>query len=131
MSDIFSQLVEVNLFAPDDFLKIMETLTRIGIASKTEKKLTQTCHILHRQGRYYIVHFLEMFMIDGKGKNYSEEDRLRRNTIASLLEEWGLVEIVNPAMVENKASMKTIRVIPFSEKKDWILTNKYSVGVQR
>jgi hypothetical protein len=129
MSDVISSLVEVKLKNDEDFLKVKETLSRIGIASHKNKTLYQTCHILHKKGKYYIVHFLEMFLLDGKGKNFSEEDRGRRNTIANLLEEWGLVTINNHSMTEFPvSSMKTIRVIPFKEKGEWTFVEKYSIG---
>lgn len=132
MTDILNSLVEIRLKNPDDkadFLKVKETLTRIGIASKTGQKLYQSCHILHKQQRYYIVHFLEMFALDGKGKPISDEDIGRRNMIAGLLEQWGLVEIVNPEQIESpKASMRTIRVVPFKEKNEWELVSKYQIG---
>jgi len=132
MSDIFDTLVEVTLKNPDDkadFLKVKETLTRIGIASKSGDKLYQSCHILHKQGRYYIVHFLEMFQIDGKGNHFSVEDLARRNTIANLLAEWGLVTLVDPARTMTPvASMRTIRVVPFKDKNNWELVPKYRIG---
>jgi hypothetical protein len=132
MSDIFDTLVEVTLKNPDDkadFLKVKETLTRIGIASKSGDKLYQSCHILHKQGRYYIVHFLEMFQIDGKGNPLSEEDLARRNTIANLLAEWGLVTLVDPTKTTNPvASMRTIRVVAFKDKNNWELVPKYRIG---
>jgi hypothetical protein len=129
MNDILPTLIEVELKNPEDFLKIKETLTRIGVASHKEKKLSQSCHILHKQGKYYIVHFLEMFMLDGKGKNFTEEDRNRRNMIALLLEEWGLLKIKNHVISDpDKMSMKNIKIVPFAEKKDWVLTEKYSIG---
>jgi len=129
LSNIFESLVEVSLKNEEDFLKVRETLSRIGIASRKEKTLYQTCHILHKRGRYYIVHFLEMFMIDGKGKHFSDEDRARRNTIANLLEEWGLVKILNPSVTESPtASMKHIYVLPFSQKGEYNLVSKYTIG---
>lgn len=128
MSDIFNTFVEVKLKNPEDFLKVKETLTRIGIPSKGQKKLYQTCHILHKQGKYYIVHFLEMFMLDGKGKNFNDDDKLRRNLIASLLQDWGLLTVVNQNAIQNMASIKSICIIAASEKKDWELVSKYSIG---
>lgn len=132
MSDIFSSLIEVQLEDaenPADFLKVKETLSRIGIASRKDKTLFQSCYILHKQGRYYIVHFLELFMIDGRGKHFSDEDRGRRNTIANLLEEWGLLRIVNPDIcVYPRASMKTIKVVPYKEKNEWTFEQKYNIG---
>jgi len=129
MHNIFDTLVEVELKTPEDFLKIKETLSRIGVQSHNEKRLAQTCHILHKQGRYYIVHFLEMFIIDGKGKNFTDDDKGRRNTIASLLEQWNLLKIKNPDIVkEPKASMRSIRIVPYSEKNEWVLVTKYRIG---
>ena len=128
---IFDTLVEVQLKNEEDFLKVKETLSRIGIASQKDKTLFQTCHILHKRGKYYIVHFLEMFMIDGKGKHFSDEDRGRRNTIANLLEDWGLVKIINPEVTKYPlSSMKTIRVVPFKEKREWNFVTKYNIGVK-
>lgn len=130
--NIFESLVEVELKDPEndsDFLKVKETLTRIGISSKDKKTLYQSCHILHKQGRYYIVHFLEMFAIDGKGRGFLDEDRARRNTIAHLLEQWGLVRIVNSEIcTEPLASMRNICVIPFKEKENFNLVSKYRIG---
>lgn len=132
MNNLIETLVEVKLHNSDDFLKIKETLTRIGVASRKDRKLYQSCHVLHKQGRYYIVHFKELFALDGKDTNYSDEDRSRRNTIASLLEEWGLVDIVNKTMVESlKAPMSQIKVISFKEKGEWELCSKYSIGRTR
>jgi hypothetical protein len=135
MSNIFDTLVEIELKNPEesaDFLKVKETLTRIGIASRTNKSLFQTCHILHKKNRYYIVHFLEMFMIDGKGKHFTDEDKGRRNTIAHLLEEWGLLKIISKENAEApRASMKTICVVPFKEKNEWQLVPKYDIGSDR
>lgn len=126
---ILDTLVWVTLYDPADFLKVKETLTRIGVASRKDKKLYQSCHILHKQGKYAIVHFKELFALDGKETNFSDEDRGRRNTIAALLEEWGLVKIVNPKMVADpKAPMSQIKVISFKEKNDWDLCSKYSIG---
>jgi hypothetical protein len=131
MSTVVDSLVEIELKYDEDFLKVKETLSRIGIASHKDKTLYQTCHILHKRGRYYIVHFLEMFMLDGKGKHFSDEDRGRRNTIANLLQQWNLVKIVNPSVTESPvASMKTIRVVPFAEKPDWNFVVKYNIGVK-
>lgn len=122
-------LVEVYLEHEEDFLRVKETLSRIGIASKKNKKLYQTCHILHKQGRYYIVHFLEMFILDGRGKNFTDDDLGRRNTIANLLEQWNLLKIVDHSITESPlASMKTIMVLPYAEKGDWELIEKYSLG---
>ena len=122
-------LVEVSLPSPEDFLKVRETLTRIGIASKDETKLFQTCHIFHKRGRYYIVHFKEMFRFDGLDAVIDEEDIGRRNRIAMLLDEWGLVVILNPPVVkEPLADMGKIKVVPFREKEDWELVPKYHMG---
>jgi hypothetical protein len=127
--EILDSLVWVTLYDPADFLKVKETLTRIGVASRKDKKLYQSAHILHKKGQYAIVHFKELFALDGKETNFSDEDKGRRNTIAALLEEWGLVKIVNPKMVaEPKAPMSQIKVISFKEKGDWDLESKYSIG---
>ena len=117
-------MVEVTLKQPDDFLKVKETLTRIGVASKKSNTLFQSCHILHKQGKYYIVHFKELFALDGKPSDFSEEDQSRRNTIANLLEEWELVDIVNAEKVANAGSLSTIKVIPFNKKSNWKLVAK-------
>lgn len=111
-----------------DFLKIMETLTRIGIASRKENKLYQSAHILHKQGKYYITHFKEMFLLDGREATLTEEDIIRRNIIASRLEEWGLVEIVDKKKVENNGKTAYVKVLPFKEKNEWELISKYSIG---
>ena len=124
-------MVEVTLKQPDDFLKVKETLTRIGVASKKSNTLFQSCHILHKQGKYYIVHFKELFALDGKPSDFSEEDQSRRNTIANLLEEWELVEIVNQEKVANAGSLSTIKVIPFNQKGDWELVAKYNIGKKK
>ena len=122
-------LVEVKLKTDEDFLKVRETLTRIGVASKKEKILYQSCHILHKQGLYYIVNFKELFGLDGKPSNFSEEDIARRNTIANLIAEWGLVEIVKPEMTkEPVAAMSQVKIIPFKEKNEWDLVTKYNIG---
>lgn len=124
-----SDMIEVLLKEPDDFLRIKETLTRIGVSSKKERNtLYQSCHILHKQGRYFIVHFKELFMLDGKLSNFTENDRDRRNTIVTLLSDWGLLEIVDPQRVESRASIKQIKILPFREKDDWILEAKYTIG---
>jgi hypothetical protein len=113
----------------EDFLKIKETLTRIGVASRKEKKLYQSCHILHKQGKYYIVHFKELFALDGKPTNFSDEDIGRRNTIALLLEEWGLIKIVEKEICEKvKTPLSQIKILPFKEKADWELVAKYNIG---
>lgn len=121
-----SDMIEVLLREPDDFLKIRETLTRIGISSGTT--LYQSCHILHKQGRYFIVHFKELFMLDGKASNFTENDRDRRNTIVSLLSDWGLLEIVNYQDIQSTASMKQIKIISHRDKSNWNLEAKYSIG---
>jgi len=122
-------LVEVKLNTDDDFLKVRETLTRIGVASKKEKILYQSCHILHKQGLYYIVHFKELFGLDGKPSNFSEEDIARRNTISNLIAEWGLVALVDAAKSKDPvAPMSQIKIIPFKEKAEWELVTKYNIG---
>tara|TARA_B100000131_G_C18012497_1_gene571104 strand:+ start:508 stop:927 length:420 start_codon:yes stop_codon:yes gene_type:complete len=121
-------MLEVSLKEPDDFLKVRETLTRIGVASRKDKKLFQSCHILHKQGRYFIVHFKELFALDGKHSNLSENDLQRRNTIAQLLADWGLISIINPDIAENKAPLSQIKVISFKDKGNWILETKYNIG---
>jgi hypothetical protein len=124
-----TQFVEVTLNEQDDFLKVRETLTRIGVSSRKEKVLYQSCHILHKQGRYYIVHFKELFALDGKPSNLSENDIQRRNAIANLLEEWGLVKIMNRKAIEgNIAPLHQIKIISFKEKDDWNLIAKYNIG---
>jgi len=126
---ILDTLVEVKLINEDDFLKIRETLTRIGVASRKDRKLYQSCHILHKQGRYYIVHFKELFMLDGKPSNFSDEDRGRRNTIANLVAEWGLVQLIDPSKTrEPIALLSQIKVLPYKEKDDWELVSKYNIG---
>ena len=123
------QMLEVSLKEPDDFLKIRETLSRIGVASRRERKLYQSCHILHKQGRYNIVHFKELFALDGKETNLSDNDIARRNSIAKLLNDWGLVEIIgNTDMV---APLSQIKIISFKEKNEWILETKYNIGKKR
>ena len=123
------QMLEVGLSEPDDFLKIRETLSRIGVASRKERKLYQSCHILHKQGRYYIVHFKELFALDGKETNLSENDIARRNTIANLLRDWGLVEVIGTS--EPVAPLSQIKIISFKEKDEWILETKYNIGKKR
>ena len=123
-----TEMLEVRLNEPDDFLKIRETLTRIGVASRKDQKLYQSCHILHKQGRYFIVHFKELFLLDGKPSNLLENDIQRRNTIATLLADWGLVTIVNPSQVKEIAPLRQIKVIPFKEKSQWDLCPKYNIG---
>ena len=127
----FDRMVEVTLKQPDDFLKVKETLTRIGVASKKSDTLFQSCHILHKQGKYYIVHFKELFALDGKPSDFTEEDQSRRNTITNLLEEWELLKIVNPEKVASSGSLSTIKVIPFSQKSDWELVAKYNIGKKK
>ena len=114
-----SSMVEVKLKQPDDFLKVRETLTRIGVASRSERKLFQSCHILHKQGKYYIVHFKELFLLDGKHSDFSENDQQRRNRIAKLLSDWGLVSVVNDQLIENASSISQIKILPHKEKADW------------
>lgn len=125
-------LVEVRLKKPDDFLRIKETLTRIGVASNKDKRLYQSCHILHKQGRYYILHFKELFMLDGKNSSFGSEDLARRNTIVKLLSEWNIVDVVNTKQIEEpQAPLTLIKIIPFREKSDWTLLTKYTVGKKR
>lgn len=125
-------LVEVILEEQDDFLKIRETLSRIGVASKKDRKLYQSCHILHKQGKYYIVHFKELFALDGKPTNFSEEDKGRRNTIANLMAEWGLLKLVDPDKTNEPITpISQIKVLSYSEKEDWELVTKYSIGNKR
>jgi hypothetical protein len=123
------RMLEVKLKEPDDFLKVRETLSRIGVASRKERKLYQSCHILHKQGRYYIVHFKELFALDGKDTNISENDVARRNSIAVLLGDWGLIEIIGDT--EPKAPLSQIKVISFKEKSAWDLETKYNIGKKR
>ena len=124
-------MVQIILKEPDDFLKVRETLTRIGVASKKEKKLYQSCHILHKKGQYYIVHFKELFALDGKKANFSENDMQRRNRIIKLLSDWGLVEIVKVDAVSNAAPLSQIKVIAFKEKSEWTLESKYNIGKKK
>ena len=123
------QMLEVNLNEPDDFLKVRETLSRIGVASRKNKTLYQSCHILHKQGKYYIVHFKELFALDGKDTNISENDIARRNTIANLLSDWGLVEVKGDSTPT--APLSQIKIISFKEKDEWILETKYNIGKKR
>jgi hypothetical protein len=123
-----SDMVEVSLAEPDDFLKVRETLTRIGVASRKEKKIYQSCHILHKQGRYYIVHFKELFALDGKHTNLSLNDVQRRNRIIQLLSDWGLLAVVAPEKIENVAPLNQIKVLAFKEKDEWTLESKYNIG---
>ena len=124
------QMLEVSLKEPDDFLKVRETLSRIGVASRKDKKLFQSTHILHKQGKYYICHFKELFALDGKSTNISENDIARRNTIANLLSDWGLVNVVGTSSIE-PAPLSQIKVISFREKNDWILETKYNIGKKK
>jgi hypothetical protein len=121
-------MLEITLNEPDDFLKVRETLTRIGVASRKEKKLFQSCHILHKQGRYFIVHFKELFLLDGKKSNLEENDIARRNTIATLMSDWGLVSIENKEMAKPLAPLRQIKIIPFKDKDEWELCPKYNIG---
>ena len=121
-------MVEVQLSEPDDFLKVRETLTRIGVASRKDKKLYQSCHILHKQGRYFIVHFKELFLLDGKKSNLEENDVARRNTIAQLISDWGLITIENKSKLQPLAPLRQIKIISFKEKDEWELCPKYNIG---
>lgn len=125
------QMVEVVLGEPDDFLKVRETLTRIGVASRKEKKIYQSCHILHKQGRYYLVHFKELFALDGKHANLTLNDVQRRNRIAQLLADWGLVGIVDADKIQDIAPLNQIKVLAFRDKQDWILETKYNIGSKK
>ena len=122
------KMLEIQLKEPDDFLKVRATLTRIGVASRKDKKLFQSCHILHKQGRYFIAHFKELFALDGKNSTLTENDIQRRNTITLLLQDWNLIEVVNTSMVENKAPLSQIKVLPFKEKSEWNMVAKYNIG---
>ena len=126
-----NDMVEVNLKEPDDFLKVRETLTRIGVASRKEKKLYQSCHILHKKGQYYIVHFKELFALDGKKANLSENDVQRRNRIIKLLSDWGLVEVLNTEQIKDIAPLNQIKVLAYRDKGDWILETKYNIGSKK
>ncbi len=121
-------MLEVTLNEPDDFLKVRETLTRIGVASRKDRKLYQSCHILHKQGRYFIVHFKELFLLDGKKSNLEENDVARRNTIATLMSDWGLIEVVNKERMELIAPLRQIKIISFRDKDQWELCPKYNIG---
>lgn len=123
--------LEVTLNQPDDFLKVRETLTRIGVASRKEKILYQSCHILHKQSRYFIVHFKELFALDGKQADLTDNDIERRNTIAKLLSDWGLIKIVNPDLVRDAAPLSQIKIISYKDKNDWDLQTKYNIGKKR
>ena len=125
------QMVEVVLGEPDDFLKVRETLTRIGVASRKEKKIYQSCHILHKQGRYYLVHFKELFALDGKHANLTANDVQRRNRIAQLLSDWGLVTVVDGDKIKDIAPLNQIKVLAYKDKGDWILETKYNIGSKK
>lgn len=125
-----ASMLEVHLGEPDDFLKVKETLTRIGVASKRENKLYQSCHILHKQGRYFIVHFKELFLLDGKKSNLEESDIARRNSIATLLSDWGLVTLESPEKLNPIAPLRQIKIITFKDKDNWELCPKYNIGVK-
>ena len=125
------QMVEVTLNEPDDFLKVRETLTRIGVASRKEKKIYQSCHILHKQGRYFLVHFKELFALDGKHANLTSNDVQRRNRIAQLLADWGLVGIVDADKIQDIAPLNQIKVLSYKDKGDWILETKYNIGAKK
>ena len=125
------QMVEISLGEPDDFLKVRETLTRIGVASRKEKKIYQSCHILHKQGRYYIVHFKELFALDGKHANLTVNDVQRRNRIIQLLVDWGLVEILNADKIQDIAPLNQIKVLSYKDKGDWVLETKYNIGSKK
>ena len=126
------RMVEVVLGEPDDFLKVRETLTRIGVASRKEKKIYQSCHILHKQGRYFIVHFKELFALDGKPTNFSENDQARRNTIANLLVEWNLIKLVNPEQTSTLVvPLNQLKILAYKEKDEWELTAKYNIGSKK
>tara|TARA_R100000808_G_C2146999_1_gene154927 strand:+ start:2537 stop:2935 length:399 start_codon:yes stop_codon:yes gene_type:complete len=132
MTITIDNMVEVILASDDDFLKVRETLTRIGVASRKDKILYQSCHILHKQGRYYIVHFKELFALDGKPTNFSENDIARRNTIANLLAEWGLIKLAQPEKsADPVAPIGQVKILPFKEKDSWELTAKYNIGKKR
>ena len=125
------QMIQVTLNEPDDFLKVRETLTRIGVASRKEKKIYQSCHILHKQGRYYIVHFKELFALDGKRANLTQNDVQRRNRIIQLLCDWGLVTVINIEKVTDIAPLNQIKVLAYKEKGDWVLETKYNIGKKK
>ena len=125
------QMIEVTLNEPDDFLKVRETLTRIGVASRKEKKIYQSCHILHKQGRYYIVHFKELFALDGKRANLTQNDVQRRNRIIHLLTDWGLIKVVNESKIIDIAPLNQIKVLAYKEKHEWILETKYNIGKKK
>tara|TARA_B100000287_G_scaffold113738_2_gene105872 strand:- start:3039 stop:3470 length:432 start_codon:yes stop_codon:yes gene_type:complete len=125
------QMVEVTLNEPDDFLKVRETLTRIGVASRKEKKIYQSCHILHKQGRYYIVHFKELFALDGKHANLTSNDVQRRNRIINLLSDWGLISVLSPERTQDVAPLNQIKVLSYKDKGDWTLETKYNIGKKK
>tara|TARA_R100000030_G_scaffold66776_1_gene50843 strand:+ start:17 stop:448 length:432 start_codon:yes stop_codon:yes gene_type:complete len=125
------QMIEVVLNEPDDFLKVRETLTRIGVASRKEKKIYQSCHILHKQGKYYIVHFKELFALDGKHANLTVNDVQRRNRIINLLSDWGLITIISPDSVLDVAPLNQIKILSYKDKNDWILESKYNIGKKK
>ena len=125
------QMVEISLNEPDDFLKVRETLTRIGVASRKEKKIYQSCHILHKQGRYFLVHFKELFALDGKHANLTTNDVQRRNRIAQLISDWGLVEVLNTDQIKDIAPLNQIKVLAYRDKGDWILETKYNIGSKK
>jgi len=126
---VLDTLVEVELREDDDFLKVRETLTRIGVASHKDKRLYQSCHIFHKQGRYYIVHFKELFALDGKPSNFSEEDKGRRNTITRLLQDWDLIKVIDPETIEDPViSLNQLKILPYKEKDEWELIPKYNIG---
>jgi|TARA_B100000035_G_scaffold231981_1_gene200202 hypothetical protein len=124
-------MIEISLAEPDDFLKVRETLTRIGVASRKEKKIYQSCHILHKQGKYYIVHFKELFALDGKRANISINDVQRRNRIIQLLSDWDLLTVLSPENIQEIAPLNQIKVISYKEKKDWVLETKYNIGKRK
>ena len=126
-----SMMVEIHLANPDDFLKVRETLTRIGVASRGENKLYQSCHILHKQGRYFIVHFKELFLLDGKTSDFSDNDVQRRNRITKLLSDWGLVTVVSEESIQDLAPINQIKILPYKEKAEWELIPKYSIGTKK
>lgn len=128
---LIKDLIEIRLKTPEDFLKIRETLTRIGVGRKVDKKLYQSCHILHKQKRYFIVHFKELLALDGKETDYSIQDKQRRNTIAGLLHEWGLIELLDVTQIVDKAPMALINIIPYKEKHEWELNTKYNIGSRK
>jgi len=134
VAEIIRECIEVRLTSPENFLKVKETLTRIGIASRKDKILYQSCHVLHKQGKYYIVHFKELFLLDGKVSrtNFEDADRARRNTIANLLAEWGLIELVDPARSAAPVALANqVTILPFREKSEWTLTAKYEIGKRK